>query len=534
MSNENGEAKLLRGVEKRLAKEQPFGDYRYIDERNWLQYEARLEMLAEYVPEAGRTLAGLRQANGASRYRVLGDPVVRSVINTGLAHYKLDGPEVPLAELQAVLGIAARHLAENSRVAPLAVGAGKAKRLGRASYHGWIWCDEREEDIPAQSFRRLFHRQEGARSALWTPDEQGQRMLEAGTKLLSELLPELARSALNHLHLVAIVENPSGFASVTTPSILGTVFFSPLVLKHPWRTAEYLLHEAIHLKFIDLENTHSLLRDGYDSESSPKIEAVWNRSNADNPNEWPVNRVLTVAHTYICLALFFKMLKLRSSELADRYGPLHDLDPGLSARRALDRAQYLIYKVKEVGGELGVAGHRFVDWLSGITTALDPCPKASGSSAHLFLDLYDRETETIKTLIAEAKLGELIESPAKSKQVSPEFSTTCNQRLIIDLVQREMASTDQLLLQLEGSSLPFHSERGELALGKMISGAPENMADRFCTIRSLISQSLSKVAAKTEGKTTGLIKGIDVNEYVRSMVEASGEDVRILTERLGS
>src|ERR1041385_6731304 len=182
-------------------------------------------------------------------------------------------------------------------------------------------------------------------------------MLSSATRLLTQLLPKLTRSVLNHVHLLVVLQAADRkrwedarcflpFYSFSTSMIPGTVFLSKGILKNPWQAAESLLHEALHQKNNDLEQTHSMLRPDYTSEYSPRIPAPWNRSHSDESNYWPVCRAVAAFHVYVHLALFFKAVEHRAGELEKRYGPLGQLDPVFAGRRALDRAHYLGNKIK--------------------------------------------------------------------------------------------------------------------------------------------------------------------------------------------
>ena len=518
MNDKQEELKFLSEVERRLASDRPFGDYRYIDGQTWLHYESRLKMLAEHVPAAGQTLKAFAQASGPSRYRVMGDPVVRSAINTGLSYFKLSGPEVNLEEIAGVLQVATRQLRANSRISPLSLGVAEPKRLGRSLHHGWIWKDEREEDFPAKSFRGLFFRQESGRSALWTPDKPAHQMLLQGTQLLTELLPKLSRSVLNHVHLVVLLHVADRelwkderhclpFDSFSTGIVPGTIFLSKTAIKDTWRTAEYLLHEALHQKHHDLEHTHSMLREGYAAQYSPTITALWNRTQGDNLNEWPVCRTVAAFHVYVHLSLFFKVLAIRSQELEDSYD-LHNVNATLYARRSLDRAHYLGKKLQEVSNEMGLAGNRFIEWLLEALVMLDPEPSLASMNNHL-LDLYESETEQIGKMVA--NWGKL-----RSKFIHKTLAGAKNNRparqAVLDLVEGDLALADQLPLVLNGNepyrASPLPSFRpdaiGEIPdeqLASLVSAARNYTYSALRSANPMVFNSISPVQpAKTVGQ----------------------------------
>ncbi len=125
------ETQKLALIEASLAQKRPFGDWCYIDEYTWTCYDRCLERLAEHLPVAKILLAALRQASTDSRYRVMGDPVVRSTINTALlGQTELDIANASSEELEAVFSVAARYLIEGRQVSPLEAGAQQAIRIG--------------------------------------------------------------------------------------------------------------------------------------------------------------------------------------------------------------------------------------------------------------------------------------------------------------------------------------------------------------------------------------------------------------------
>ena len=322
-------AVLLEHVEAALALDRPFGDARYIFEQIGLHYNRRLEMLVEYLPEASALLAALAQSGEPDQFRVLGDPAVRCAIDAAVANLKLGVPlDAPLEQLKAVLDQATRNLIERKPLPPLQEGARQALGLGSAAPHTSIWCDQRTDDASTQLFRRLLQTHLGSsRHLLHTPDENAQRTLEAGARLLQELLPKLSRSALHHVHLVAMVDQTAMFRSLTNPHIPGVVFFSPSVLRSPWKAAEYLLHEGMHQKFVDLKHTHSMIH--YDCEESDLevIRCPWNRAQPGDPNKWSVDRALTVFHVYVCLGLFFTVLRKHGNGSANFWASERVFDP---------------------------------------------------------------------------------------------------------------------------------------------------------------------------------------------------------------
>jgi hypothetical protein len=394
----------LDKVEAILAHSAPFCDVALIQANTMLRYQRRLALLAEHWPEAGELLAALPKANEVVRQRVMGDPVVRSAINRGIACFKFDKSYPEIDTLADVLRSAAHHLEANRFETPLEAGANESMKLGSAPNHAWIWCDDHAEDAAGQGFRSLM-----ARCAptliLHTPDTETYQNLLQGLELLTQLLPELAKSAMAHVQLVAVAgvseadwegwrteRKRSPLESLTIFDVPGTIFVSPSSVNSPWKAAETLLHEALHEKWYDLRHTQFMLRREYRSDTSPLIRAWWNQDLPENSNQWPVCRSLAVFHVYAQLALFFTEAARQQAEFEPRYGSFGKVEPGLQARRSFDRAQYLGHQLLAHRDELGTTGVQFVEWMLSLLASFDPSPREPLAYMHLTLDLYERQT----------------------------------------------------------------------------------------------------------------------------------------------
>ncbi|KYF54470.1 hypothetical protein BE08_35920 [Sorangium cellulosum] len=403
---QKNDLKPLEDIEGALAESRPFGDCDYIHRCTWRYLERRMEMLKEHVPSAGALLDAIRGASLERRYRVLGDAAVRGAVHDALGQYKLGIGYPRVDELDAVFRDALPFLAVQQGDTPLGAGDRGARRLGEAHHHGWIHSGRLVDTSISRSFAALW---ESAIPGLVLkePTERERLALRDGVRLLDALLPRLARSALAHTHWVVVADTPApappglaDFASMTAAAIFGVIVLSPHVIRTVWSAAEHLLHESMHLKFMDLEQTHSMLREGYRAASSPSIRPAWHRVEPDGSYDWPVNRCLTVMHVYTTLALFFRAVEQRAAELEPAFGPVGDLDPVLEARRAFDRARFLGRELERHERELGAAGKRFVAWLRQTLDAFDPCPAPEGSDAHLLLDLHDREAASPRDELA--------------------------------------------------------------------------------------------------------------------------------------
>jgi hypothetical protein len=504
-------------IEEALADGEPFGDSGYILGRVRLHYEHRLEIVAEHTPAAAALLSALRTADPNHSCRVIADPVVRTVIDDAVRHFRLDGPVFPENELNTVLTFAKRNLEESKNVPPLAEGEVRdICCIRNRNVCPWIWSGHRSDnDVLGQIFGRTFEKYHGDLE-LRAVNESSQQMLLAGMALLQNLLPRLSRSALDHVQVISIIGPDSAsrhYTSFTDPRMPGAMFLSPSVLGNPWKVAEHLLHEALHLKFIDIEHTHSLLASDFDPANSPTIRPHWNRSHPLSVNEWPINRVLTVMHVYTSLALFFATIA-NDRSLLDQVGGV--LNPIKEGRRALDRARYLGEQLEQSISQLGFAGRCFVRWLRQMLDAIDPSPPLRDSYVHLLLDLYDREVEEIQRL--SQRIG-------KKENVAEAQRVTCAR--LAEMSRNELECTDQVLAIVEEN--PFLAARvrsnQNLHIASEEDGSSLDAAVlRFVSIRGSVSEILSGVPAEYYLKLRLANDHVSTaGEIVQGMVERSGQ-----------
>ncbi|WP_426735765.1 hypothetical protein [Myxococcus faecalis] len=518
----------LEKVEQSLALMRPFGDGDYIDARTRERYEQRLGMLAPTVPEARAFLDALKQSDGLTAYRIIGDPVVRDAVHTLLGHFTLHMPQHDVEDCLEVLRVGADHLTRRTGASPLSLASARLERLGDKPHHGWVWMEERQEDVFGRRFKKMY-REHLPRITTLTPDAKQLENLRLGTQLLEELLPELSRSALTHTHLVVIsdiysdVPQPPGesgiFTSVTNPHVLGTIFLAPHLLRNPWIAAEYLLHESLHQKFLDLEHTHSMLRRGYKASESPVIIPPWHRARTTGPDRWEVNRSISVTHVYTALALFFSRVHLNLERLQERYGPIQ-VDVPLSIRQSFDRATYLGEKLQGAEDELGLAGQRFLGWLNQTLKLFDPAPPPPGSYVHLLLDLYDREAQDIAARLTRASDEDLSRELGGALAV-PELTHV--PKIVEHLVDAEVRTARDALGVL-GVEVPERLEVPASDIDAAPSGR-EVMAERFKRTRMNISQALRKASWTTYQQTTA-------DALVRDMVVTSGQRLNMIIKHL--
>jgi hypothetical protein len=480
-------------IEETLANGRPFGDPDYIWDRLCLHYEHRVRVLGDRSAGARRLDAALVGTPGGERRRVLGDPAVRIAIDRSLVQ------PTPEVGLETILETAAASLAPTAAATPppLAERAAEAFRI-REDPWPWVWSTARDDDDPLGDFIQHVFTQDVGTLRVSAPDSRTHHMLIDGARLLSELLPRLAASALSHVHTIVVVDESSspGFSSLTHSRLPGIIFLSPNVLKNPWQAAEYLLHEAMHVKFTDLEHTHSLLSADYDPSISPTVHAPWNRA----PAGWPINRSLTVLHVYTCLALFFTVVTDRHASLAERYGPLRGgPDPAKRTRRSFDRAHYLRRHLALNQGQLDTAGRLLVRWLGDILRVFDPAPPPEGACVHLLLDLYDREASTVRALRARLEADRLRENERWAA-------------IVRDAARSEIGCTLDLL-PVDAQMTPTlhqHVKRVD-ALDRSNASLRES-ADAFLAVRQSVFDALKAMPTDPGPR----------DDIIRTMVENSG------------
>ena len=179
----------LVALDAQLA-ERPFGNSANIIEQLHVRYKRWLGTISAHLPVAGKLLDALCRADTYRQYRVIGDTVVRRAIQYALTTIKT-GTQfgLPLEQCDEVFRATIRHLEEGHQCGPL--GAGLNNRLGPDAHHGWIWSEERSDDVFARSFRNLV--QNYFRGPLCTPGTDELAMLANGAKLLCPKKPLAGR-----------------------------------------------------------------------------------------------------------------------------------------------------------------------------------------------------------------------------------------------------------------------------------------------------------------------------------------------------
>jgi hypothetical protein len=493
-----------------LSEYRPFCDSDYIHEQFHFCYSRRLRKISAVLPEAGYLLDALDRADAYRRYRVMGDTVVRCVIQQALRQIVTQEEYgLPFGTCKTVLEQTARHLNEGECCGPLEATTADVNRLGVARYHGWFWTEEHDNDVFGDAFRQIILQNYG--ESLCTPNKDEMAMVQKGAKLLEELLPSLSSSALSHAHLVALfppIGNWKGRASGSQFRISGTIFLNREALQNPWWVAEHLLHESLHQKLYDFRHGYSLLvQDSLpppgDLSSEfesvildrPGVLAPWNIPGLESLNFWDTHRAVAAFHVYVHLGLFCSLAEQRVPELEGAYGPLYGRPPVMTrGRTAFDRAHYLGENiVKSCWNQLGRAGQLLVEWLTSVLDALDPAPPPKGSFVHLLLDRYIREANSIER-----------------REAHPDLT-----RHLAELTEEEVGTTRNLLRAINA-----YTRLSDF--NATLANLPENQPClQFCQVRKVIAKTLLEVCPDGYTLRGASPEGFGHDEILRRMVEDS-------------
>lgn len=373
------ESEYFVTVECELADRPPFGNAQHINDLNDRRCLHRLSLIEGIFPAALEVLEELRGLPAERRHYFIRDPTLRIGVDQALLHTKALPAQHTLDWTERLLSRAVSLLKSHSKPAPLEAEQCTSVSLGEQLLRPFVWQDP-NSDLCSQCIQSLIH--EFVPDAhVDCPSEENIRTLQAAVKLLDRLLPRLTPSVLNHVIAVVIISERGmpgcghrGFRSGTTSSLPGVMVLSASELATPWRAAESLLHESLHLKFIDLEFTHSMNLKASDEADLWTIRPPWINL-SDRNDGWPPIRAMTAAHVYMGLALFFRsgqMLATNSDTVVDY--PASELQE--ATKKVTSRAQYLVGELDARLQSLGPAGQYFVTWLKWLLA------KPNGSNAN--------------------------------------------------------------------------------------------------------------------------------------------------------
>lgn len=530
------------GIELDLAAHPRFGDWRAIANRTLTYYLRGLEHLATRSGAAEQLFEQLKSAEEETRFRVLGDPVMRVAISDGLSHVKMRLP-VP-AEANDVLRAAT--LVFGSEHSPTEPGP-PFLRVGLPPHRAWVWRDDSQRDVVGEKFVKLFTQEistsvSSQPATLRTPTAKMMATLQEGRCLLHELLPALGESVLAHVHAIGIVDtvNPKHWdrevrpdlcQSVSTHAIPGTVFFSPSVLRSPWHAAEALLHEAAHKKLSDLVLTRSVFRAGFAATESRTIRAIWNRSLSWNPSEWSIDRALFALHFYVHVAAFYHAMATWSHERRMTWGPPHVASPAAAEQTALNRARFLADRLgADAGDELGNDGQEILKWLNGLLDGFVVAAPRDRLKLTLLLDRYDKESKEIALVLEKiSPTGE-----TSIELASAPYDSWSSRRLGDHLVQSEIVAAFRILSTLGEATPPafafYDGDRWSAAATS--NASPDDVANTFRAVRTFLSSTVRNADTEAMSKMCRTRTDKTLIDLVEDAVEHAGRHFDTLVKRI--
>lgn len=366
MSSGSVETANLSAVESKLSDGIPFGSYDYLSRHLSAVYVKLLAVVAEQSSAAEELLRALDRNEG--REIVFRDSLVRRTVEDGVCTIVQGLDAIDTVTLDEVLSCAA----ENAVAGKGAVLDATARCIPLASApgHGYVWADDQPYTVPGRRFvEEVLKRLPGFHIEVPT-DDQVQTLI-AGHRLAFQIAPGLARSAISHLFTVVVGDFGGAQPPVnalTMPGLSGVILLSPKALSHSAAVAETLVHESMHLKFLDIDYVHPLFVTGFRPHSSPRITPIWHE-NDQRYGAWPIDRLLTSMHVYLSLAVFFGIA-------ADRRGDDFYVPDDCVARmeKCRTRATWLFEAAQDYREYLSPAGREFVASIGAMLAELDASP----------------------------------------------------------------------------------------------------------------------------------------------------------------
>jgi hypothetical protein len=347
-------------IEHELAEAVPFGSHAHISAGLASVYGGLLGAISGASPAAASLRDTVQSADQMTRRALFRDPLLRRTLEDGVCAILYGIDTIDRETLDALLTSAGNAVAAGN---PL-LGA-TTPLCGPADGLVQAWTAERPETAAERRLaEEVARRLPGLTMAAATPEQVA--ALKAGCRIAGSIVPRLSRSALSHAFLVVIGVLGDGaqrFNSATIPGLPGIVFLSPDVVTSGAVVAEALLHEALHLKFLDIDYVSPLFALGFRQESSPRVTPVWHLNNPGYGN-WPVDRLLTSMHVYASLAVYFDAA---SSTDAGR-----ELYPQAAGRAAQcrSRAAWLSTTAQGYLDHLSEPGRDFVAWIGAMLDRL--------------------------------------------------------------------------------------------------------------------------------------------------------------------
>ncbi|GAA1850635.1 hypothetical protein GCM10009836_33160 [Pseudonocardia ailaonensis] len=340
-------------VESVLADGIPFGSHAFIAGEVASVYTGLLGLVAEESAGAKHLLTRLDEMPGL-RTGLFRDPLVRRTVEDGVCLVAEGMDTIDPVMLDDLLTAAALAL-DGAGERTLLDADGRGALLGPTAEFGHVWAGDERGTLPGRRFVDEIHKRVPQFRVLAASRPQVE-VLTRGARLACEIAPDLATSALRHVFMVVLGEfDAEGhtFNSFTLPGLPGVLILSPDVLADDAVAAEALVHEAFHLKFLDIDYIRPLFAPGFRQETSPRTTPAWHE---DEPGAggWPVDRVLTSMHVYLALSVFLDAAA--SAGGVDRWA-----DAATRADRCRSRSAWLLDAVQPHLGCLTGSGRQFVE-----------------------------------------------------------------------------------------------------------------------------------------------------------------------------
>ncbi|WP_030861228.1 aKG-HExxH-type peptide beta-hydroxylase [Streptomyces sp. NRRL F-2747] len=362
-------------MDRILGTDPRFGSADAIAARNTARFRVGLRLLGRHHVSHAAEFRRIERLPDDALRRVLYDPVLRNAFERDLNLLTVR-PEDPST------------LALMLRQSPVSeAGFGPCEALMDVHHEpwpdlgpAWTWTSTLPEEahplLTALGRRRDDVFAEMGADRRVVPDAETLAALTRGARLLAELLPHSGAGALRHVALVGFAEGEEEDGSVHSfacgDRLPSALFLSPQALRDPWKVAELLFHEALHLKMFDIMRTGALVGDIGRMTGTPPWRVV----------DWNLRRVYSSLHVYGHMVLFFAAAASAPADLRRRYGePLAPdsvgmVTPGSAASAdgtyttSEDRTRYLAHQALEAHADaLTPDGRALVTWM---LEALEP------------------------------------------------------------------------------------------------------------------------------------------------------------------
>ncbi|MFD7085175.1 aKG-HExxH-type peptide beta-hydroxylase [Streptomyces sp. NPDC059918] len=379
-------------IDRILGTDPRFGSADAIAARNTARFRVGLRLLARHHGSHAAEFRRIERLPDDALRRVLYDPVLRNAFERDLNLLTVR-PEDP-----STLALMLRQSPLNE------AGFGPCEALMDVHHQpwadlgpAWTWTSTLPEEahplLTALGRRRDDVFAEMGADRRVVPDAETLAALTRGARLLAELLPHSGAGALRHVALVGFAEGEEEDGSVHSfacgDRLPSALFLSPEALRDPWKVAELLYHESLHLKMFDVMRTGALVSDIGRMTGTPPWRVV----------DWNLRRVYSSLHVYGHMVLFFAAAAAAPADLRRRYGePLAPdsvgmVTPGSTASAdgtyttSEERTRYLAHQALETHADaLTPDGRALVTWMLDALEPLlpgvvAPAPSPSRSSA---------------------------------------------------------------------------------------------------------------------------------------------------------